>query len=295
MNMFLNKWHKDDDFYIFLLNHKTNENKTFKHNNESFNKYEETIEHYNDNGYSVYYTVNSFDSDSSFRRKDTVREIKAIWLDVDTPETAEEIYSKVVETFGRPSYKIRTSKGKFQVLYKLKKPLKNTPRNRFIVESTMKILAKYFDTDMSTVGIQQIFRLPGFKNCKYDNTDSYVMSSSKKEYDLIDFVRFANKVKTDKVFEKKINKFELQDIEITVNKYEGIDNDHKRRYGYFLKIKNRDASIADILYIKNRKRDGVAFNVIMKEITELREYYKKPFKRDFALYYSDREKIYYEA
>lgn len=290
--MFLKEWHNNDIFYIFLLDTKTGENKTFKHNAESFEKSEETISDYNNNGFNVYYSVNSFYKEGKFRRKDTVETIKGIWFDVDTPDTADEIYKKITKQFGQPTYKIRTSEGKFQMLYKLEKPLPNTIRNRFIVESIMKILAKYFETDMATTGIQQIFRLPGYKNCKYENTNSYVIKKTKLVYGLKKFVKFANKVKEEKVFEKKIKKFELQNIDITVTDYEGIEDIHKKKYGYFLKMKNRDASTADILYLKNRKQDGVAFDVAMKEISELRDYYDYPFKRNFGAYYNDREKLY---
>lgn len=291
---FLKEWHGEDKFFIFLLDTKTGKNMTFPHTVNSFEQYEKTIESYNEKGFNVYYTVNSFNSKDNVRRKDTVETIKAIWFDVDTPDTAEDIYKAITKEFGIPTYRIRTSKGKFQVLYKLEKPLPNTERNRFIVESVMKILAEHFGTDGATTGIQQIFRLPGYKNMKYTNMNSYVEKRTKRVYGLKKFVKFANKVKKTKVFEKKINKYELQDVEITVDKYEPIGEHHKKIYGFFLKKKNRDASVADILYLKNRKEAGVSFEVAMKEICELRDYYKYPFKRQFSLYYSDRENLYYD-
>lgn len=290
--MFLKDWHKDDTFFVFLLNINTGENKTFKHTIESFEKYESTIEKYNDEGYNVYYTVNSFYKDSKVRRKDTVETIKSIWFDVDTPDTAEEIYNKITKRFGKPTYRIRTSKGKFQILYKLKKPLKATERNKFIVESTMKLLAQYFETDMATTGIQQIFRLPGYKNMKYNNMNSYVERKTNNEFDLLPFIKFANKIKTEKVFDKKIDKFKLQNIDIKVNRYEGITDYHKGIYYNLLKKMNQDASRADIPYIRNRKKSGVSFDVVMKEISELREHYGCPFKRNFSSYYSDRLNLY---
>ena len=66
------------------------------------------------------------------------------------------------------------------------------------------------------------------------------------------------------------------------------------KYTAILERNSDDASVADILYIKDRRKKTDDFDMIFNEILLIRESINKPLKRDLDEYYEDRYSIFRE-
>ena len=82
------------------------------------------------------------------------------------------------------------------------------------------------------------------------------------------------------VYEKKLEKIE----ERFIGKYTAI-----------LERNSDDASVADILYIKDRRKKTDDFDMIFNEILLIRESINKPLKRDLNEYYKNRYSLFLQA
>ena len=115
------------------------------------------------------------------RTKHFVKEVRAIYFDID--EDAINIKNEILDTelFCTPTFTIQTSPEKYQLIYLLKKPL-TTHFNEF--EQILKFLTKYFKTD-KTFDISRIFRIPNLIN----NKNGFNVNYKFNETSTIDFER----------------------------------------------------------------------------------------------------------
>lgn len=60
------------------------------------------------------------------------------------------------------------------------------------------------------------------------------------------------------------------------------------KYEKILKNNNNDASVTDILYIKQRAKRNDNYDEIFNEIVQIRNIIDMPIKRDLSSYYDDR-------
>jgi hypothetical protein len=140
------------------------------------------LRHMNANGYDVYISQNTLDGDSAHRRKEDVKVIRHVYLDLDREShqalRAIESSNKVP----RPNFVIDTSPGKHQVIWKVE------GMSQAEAEGLLRSMAREFGGDPAATDSTRVLRLPGFYNKKYQQMyriDAHQHSSA--VYHLSDF------------------------------------------------------------------------------------------------------------
>ena len=95
------------------------------------------------------------------RTKDAVTEAKALYLDLDVDGDAKLAAIRRSESLPPPSAVIQTSKGKYQVLWRV------CGFSTSDEEIMLKTLAETLGGDRACTDRSRVFRLPGFFNQKY--------------------------------------------------------------------------------------------------------------------------------
>jgi hypothetical protein len=110
-------------------------------------------------GANIYVSVNTLAPDQRSRRRDSVREIRHVFLDADS--AAQEVLDAIETTaLPSPSYVMRSSPGRAHLFWRVSRFTSDT------VEALEKHLARKLGTDPAATACTQVTRLPGFVNHK---------------------------------------------------------------------------------------------------------------------------------
>ena len=155
--------------------------------------------------------------------------------------------------------------------------------------------------------IEKLFRFPYFINrkndyetnfydfdfnLKYDSTifEDFIKNTPDKK--MVDAKNRANKIKHNA---PRIRKLIVKNSIVYEKKLETIEPRLIGKYTAILERNSDDASVADVLYIKDRRKKTNDFDMIFNEILLIRESINKPLKRDLNEYYKDRYSIFLQA
>jgi hypothetical protein len=121
----------------------------------------------NDRGADVFVGMNPLRPNSFARTKESVREIRHVYLDLDDDAAAS---LRAIRTDGNtpmPNFVLDTSPDKNQVVWRV------DGFDRAQAERLMRSLANQFGGDTAATDISRVLRLPGFTNRKY--ADNFVV------------------------------------------------------------------------------------------------------------------------
>ena len=111
-------------------------------------------------GANVYVSVNTLAPYQRSRRRDSVREIRHVFLDADS--AAQEVLDAIetATALPSPSYVMRSSPGRAHLFWRVNRFTSDT------VEALERHLARKLGTDPAATACTQVTRLPGFVNHK---------------------------------------------------------------------------------------------------------------------------------
>ena len=119
------------------------------------------LAHENAAGANVYFAANPLVSGSRKRTKESVAEVRHLYLDLDTDGEAKLAALRTSNTVPIPTAIVSTSPGKYQVLWRVESiPFEQQ-------EALLKVLAITFGGDPACTDCNRVLRLPGFLNQKY--------------------------------------------------------------------------------------------------------------------------------
>jgi hypothetical protein len=124
-------------------------------------RYLRWLAHENTTGANVYVTANPLRPRSRKRTKESIAEIRHLYVDIDSDGDARITALRTSDAVPSPTAILSTSPGKYQVLWRV---------NGFDFEgqeNTLKLLAIAFGGDLACTDCNRVLRLPGFLNCKY--------------------------------------------------------------------------------------------------------------------------------
>jgi len=161
---FLAEWFGAEDTFALLLRH-TDPSRTrqriIRQNDLLKSNYLGWLAHENAHGANVYFSVNSLLPDAKKRTKNAVAEVRALYLDFDVDGDRKMVAIRASDNVPPPSFIIRTSPGKYQVLWRVRGF--SIPEQ----EAMLKTLAATFGGDRACTDCARVLRLPGFFNRKY--------------------------------------------------------------------------------------------------------------------------------
>lgn len=311
MNFINSYFESNEYFFITMINHQTNKTTNYHHNVHSFQRNLSKILYAN-NENSIYFTINSFkNEENSFlnkykypaKVKGNVSKVKALVFDFDDPTTSKLNVANLIKTLKiLPTYTLKTSLGKFQICFML-----NDSVDFLTWEKVNKILAYYFDSDINVCSVEKLFRLPYFINKKNDYETNLCNFDFNRKYDFSIFEDFIKNTTDKKMLESinrankikhntsRIRKLIPKNSIVYEKKIETIEERFVGKYTAILERNTDDASVADILYIKDRRKKTDDFDMIFNEILLIREKLNKPLKRDLNEYYKDRYSLFLQA
>jgi hypothetical protein len=115
----------------------------------------------NANGVNVYVTANPLRSSSRKRTKESIAEIRHLYIDIDMDGEARIATLRASDQVPIPTAIIATSAGKYQVLWRVE------GFDFAAQEQTLKRLASAFGGDPACTDCNRVIRVPGFQNRKY--------------------------------------------------------------------------------------------------------------------------------
>jgi len=119
------------------------------------------LAHENATGANVYFAANPLISGSRRRTKESIVEVRHLYLDLDTDGEAELAALRSSNVVPIPNAIVSTSLGKYQVLWRVESiPFEQQ-------EALLKLLAITFGGDPACTDCNRVLRLPGFLNQKY--------------------------------------------------------------------------------------------------------------------------------
>lgn len=120
------------------------------------------LAHENATGANVYVAANPLVSGSRKRTKESVAEIRHLYLDLDTDAEAKLAAIRTSNVVPIPTAIVTTSPGKYQVLWQVASlPFEQQ-------ETLLKLLAMTFGGDPACTDCNRVLRFPGFLNRKYN-------------------------------------------------------------------------------------------------------------------------------
>jgi RepB DNA-primase from phage plasmid len=119
------------------------------------------LAHENASGANVYVAANPLAPGSRKRTKESIAEVRHLYLDLDTDGDAKLTSLRASNTVPIPTAIVSTSAGKYQVLWRIE----SIPFER--QESLLRVLAITFGGDPACTDCNRVLRLPGFLNQKY--------------------------------------------------------------------------------------------------------------------------------
>jgi hypothetical protein len=119
------------------------------------------LAHDNAAGANVYVSANPLVSESRKRTKESVAEVRHLYLDLDADGEAKLAALRTSNTVPIPTAIVSTSPSKYQVLWRVESiPFEQQ-------EALLKLLAITFGGDPACTDCNRVLRLPGFLNQKY--------------------------------------------------------------------------------------------------------------------------------
>jgi hypothetical protein len=119
------------------------------------------LAHENHNGANVYVAANPLRPGSRRRTKESVAEVRHLYIDIDADGEARVAALLASDAVPTPTAILSTSPNKYQVLWRVD-GFDFEPQ-----ESTLKLLASAFGGDPACTDCNRVLRIPGFLNCKY--------------------------------------------------------------------------------------------------------------------------------
>ena len=116
----------------------------------------------NHNGANVYVAANPLHSGSRKRTKDSIADVRHLYIDIDEDGDNRLAAVRKSEDVPIPSTVLSTSSGKYQVLWRVE------GFDFDQQEATLKLLALAFGGDSACTDRNRVLRVPGFRNCKYE-------------------------------------------------------------------------------------------------------------------------------
>ena len=120
------------------------------------------LAHENATGANIYAAANPLASGSRKRTKESVAEVRHLYLDLDSDADAKLAALRSSDIVPTPTATMSTSTGKYQVLWRVEGFAFEQQ------ESMLKALAITFGGDPACTDCNRVLRLPGFLNHKYD-------------------------------------------------------------------------------------------------------------------------------
>jgi hypothetical protein len=116
----------------------------------------------NHNGANVYVAANPLHSGSRKRTKDSIAEVRHLYIDIDVDGEERIAALRASDVVPAPSTILSTSPGKYQALWRVK------GFDFDQQENTLKLLVMAFGGDSACTDRNRVLRVPGFLNRKYD-------------------------------------------------------------------------------------------------------------------------------
>jgi len=126
--------------------------------------FQDWLKQQNDGGADIFLGMNPLRANSFARTKESVREIRHVYLDLDEDAAAS---LRAIRTDGNtpvPNFVLDTSPEKSQVVWRV------DGLDRQQAESLLRSLANQFRGDIAATDISRVLRMPGFANHKYTET-----------------------------------------------------------------------------------------------------------------------------
>lgn len=124
--------------------------------------FQDWLKEQNNAGADIFLGMNPLRANSFARTKESVREIRHVYLDLDTDAQAS---LRALRTDGNtpvPTFVLDTSPEKNQVVWRV------DGLDRQAAEALMRSLANQFQGDIAATDITRVLRIPGFANRKYN-------------------------------------------------------------------------------------------------------------------------------
>lgn len=125
-------------------------------------RFQDWLKEQNNAGADVFLGMNPLRANSFARTKESVREIRHVYLDLDEDAPAS---LRAIRTDGNtpvPTFVLDTSPEKNQVVWRV------DGLDREQAESLLRSLANQFQADIAATDIARVLRMPGFTNHKYN-------------------------------------------------------------------------------------------------------------------------------
>jgi hypothetical protein len=116
----------------------------------------------NHHGINIYVAANPLRSGSRKRTKDSIAEVRHLYLDIDMDGEERIAALRASDAVPVPTVILSTSPGKYQVLWRVE------GFDFDQQENTLKLLALAFGGDPACTDRNRALRMPGFLNCKYE-------------------------------------------------------------------------------------------------------------------------------
>ncbi len=113
-------------------------------------------------GANVYVAANPLRPGSRKRTKESIAEVRHLYLDIDVDGRNRIAALRASDTVPVPSAILSTSPDKYQVLWRVE------GFDFDQQENTLKLLAITFGGDSACTDRNRVLRVPGFRNCKYE-------------------------------------------------------------------------------------------------------------------------------
>lgn len=119
------------------------------------------LAHENAHGANIYVAANPLRPGSRKRTKESIAEVRHLYLDIDSDGDARLADLRTSEVIPSPSAILSTSPGKYQVLWRVER------FDSASQEHTLKLLTLAFGGDPACTDCNRVLRVPGFHNRKY--------------------------------------------------------------------------------------------------------------------------------
>ena len=120
------------------------------------------LAHENHTGANVYVAANPLHSGSRKRTKDSIAEVRHLYIDIDEDGDRRLAAVRGSQYVPVPGIVLSTSPDKYQVLWRVE------GFDFDQQQATLKLLAIAFGGDSACTDRNRVLRVPGFHNCKYD-------------------------------------------------------------------------------------------------------------------------------
>lgn len=127
-------------------------------------RYQAHLRAANASGADIYLTVNTLKAEACGRTKNDIETIRHVYLDVDGG--GKESVNRILNADGMPPPHsiFETSPGKHQILWQVEGFAKEQ------AETLVRQLAAQHNADQAVWDCSRVLRLPGFRNCKYEES-----------------------------------------------------------------------------------------------------------------------------